>query len=63
MASTVFSARQVVVIPFPFSEPAKLFTAHASLIRSVIGHLTEADHLRVADAVIQLLRDGAMRAV
>ena len=97
MASIVFSTRQIVLIPFPFSDlsnqklrpalvladagrgdwvlcqitskpygdsqaveltdasfaqgglqltsyarPAKLFTAHASLIRSVIGQLTEA---------------------
>ena len=42
-----------------YARPAKLFTAHASLIRSVIGELNDAAHQRVLDAVVSLLRNGA----
>lgn len=42
-----------------YARPAKLFTAHASLIRLVAGELNDATHQRVLDAVISLLRNGA----
>lgn len=42
-----------------YARPAKLFTAHASLIRSVAGELNDASHQRVLDAVVSLLRNGA----
>ena len=45
-----------------YARPGKLFTAHASLIRSVVGELNEAAHQRVLDAVVALLRDGAWPA-
>lgn len=42
-----------------YARPAKLFTAHASLIRSVAGALNDAAHQRVQEAVVSLLRKGA----
>ncbi len=42
-----------------YARPAKLFTAHASLIRSVAGELNDSAHQRVLDAVLSLLREGA----
>lgn len=45
-----------------YARPAKLFTAHASLIRSVAGELNDAAHQRVLDAVVSLLRKGAARS-
>ena len=42
-----------------YARPAKLFTAHTSLIRSVIGELNDAAHQRVLEAVVSLLRNGA----
>lgn len=42
-----------------YARPAKLFTAHASLIRSVAGALNDAAHQRVLDSVVSLLRSGA----
>ena len=42
-----------------YARPGKLFTAHASLIRSVVGELNDAAHQRVLEAVVSLLRDGA----
>ena len=41
-----------------YARPAKLFTANASLVRSIVGQLTEAAHGRVCDALVNLLRDG-----
>lgn len=41
-----------------YARPAKLFTANASLVRSVAGRLTGAAHERVCDALVQLLRNG-----
>ena len=49
-------ANQVLV------RPGKLFTAHASLIRSVVGELNEAAHQRVLEAVVSLLCDGTAPA-
>mgnify|MGYP001546324216 CR=1 FL=1 len=40
-----------------YARPAKLFTAHAGLIRSVIGELSVSAHQRVCDALIGLLSD------
>lgn len=45
-----------------YARPGKLFTAHASLIRSVVGELNDAAHQRVVDAVVALLRNGAAPA-
>ena len=45
-----------------YARPGKLFTAHASLIRSVVGELNDAAHQRVLDAVVSLLRNGAAPA-
>ena len=45
-----------------YARPAKLFTAHASLIRSVAGALNDPAHQRVLDAVLSLLREGAARS-
>lgn len=42
-----------------YARPAKLFTAHASLIRSVAGELNDSAHQRVLDAVLSLLSEGA----
>lgn len=53
--------RQVVLLPFPFSDLSNLFTAHASMIRSVAGALNDAAHQRVLDAVASLLRSGSAR--
>ena len=39
-----------------FVRPAKLFTAHASIFSGVAGELRPAAHLRVCDAVVDLLR-------
>ena len=41
-----------------YARPAKLFTANATLVRSVAGQLSEAAHERVCDALVRLLRDG-----
>jgi mRNA interferase MazF len=61
-------ARAVTLLDGDFSEgglrltsyarPAKLFTANASLVRSIAGQLTDAAHERVCDALVKLLRDG-----
>ena len=45
-----------------YARPGKLFTAHASLIRSVVGELNDAAHQRVVDSVVSLLRNGAAPA-
>ena len=45
-----------------YARPGKLFTAHASLIRSVAGELNDAAHQRVLNAVVALLRNGAAPA-
>lgn len=45
-----------------YARPGKLFTAHASLIRSVAGELNDAAHQRVLDAVVALLLNGAAPA-
>ena len=45
-----------------YARPGKLFTAHASLIRSVVGELNDAAHQRVVDAVVALLSNGAAPA-
>ena len=39
-----------------FARPAKLFTAHNSLIKNVVGELGSGAHQRVCDGVIALLR-------
>jgi len=39
-----------------YARPAKLFTANASLVRSVAGRLADAAHGRVCDALVRLLR-------
>jgi mRNA interferase MazF len=41
------------------ARPAKLFTANASLIRSVAGELSQVAHQRVCDALIALLNADA----
>ena len=41
-----------------YARPAKLFTANASLVRSVAGQLTAQAHERVCEALVQLLRNG-----
>ena len=46
-----------------YARPAKLFTAHASLIRSVAGTLNDAAHERVLDAVVALLCEDRMHAL
>ena len=45
-----------------YARPGKLFTAHSSLIRSVVGELNEAAHQRVLETVVSLLRDGTAPA-
>ena len=59
------AAQRVVLLPFPFSDlsasklrPAKLFTAHNSLIKGVVGELGSGAHQRVCDGVIALLRQA-----
>jgi mRNA interferase MazF len=42
-----------------YARPAKLFTAHASLIQSTAGVLSPGAHQRVCDALIALLTAGA----
>lgn len=42
-----------------YARPAKLFTAHASLIQSTAGELSPGAHQRVCDALIALLTPGA----
>ena len=39
-----------------YARPAKLFTAHASLVQSVVGEMSGATHQRVCDALVALLR-------
>ena len=39
-----------------YARPAKLFTANASLVRSVAGVLNDAAHARVCEALIRLIR-------
>jgi mRNA interferase MazF len=46
-----------------YARPAKLFTAHASLIRSVAGELHDAAHQHVLEAVVSLLRHGGVNAL
>ena len=41
-----------------YARPAKLFTAHASLIHRIAGELSHASHLRVCDGVVALLRQS-----
>jgi mRNA interferase MazF len=38
-----------------YARPAKLFTAHASLIHSIAGELKHQAHQRVCDGVISLI--------
>ena len=45
-----------------YARLAKLFTPHASLIRSVAGVLNDPAHQRVLDAVLSWLREGAARS-
>jgi mRNA interferase MazF len=42
-----------------YARPAKLFTAHDSLISSAIGVLRDESLKRITDAIIQLLRPKA----
>lgn len=42
-----------------YARPGKLFTAHASLIRSVVGELHENAQQRVIDAVVSLVSAGS----
>lgn len=42
-----------------YARPAKLFTANASLIRSVAGELSGGAHQRVCDALIGLLNSAS----
>lgn len=44
------------------ARPAKLFTAHQSLIRAVVGELSAAAHQRVCAAVVALINDQAVPA-
>jgi mRNA interferase MazF len=39
-----------------FARPAKLFTAHASLVQAAAGELTSDAHERVCSALVALLR-------
>lgn len=41
-----------------YARPGKLFTAHASLIVRVVGHLAPAPARSVLDAVIRLLSEA-----
>lgn len=41
-----------------YARPGKLFTANASLVRSIAGQLNEAAHGRVCDALVRLLQHG-----
>ncbi len=43
-----------------YARPAKLFTAHVSLVRTVSGLLSESAHRRVVDALFKLLEEGAV---
>lgn len=40
--------------------PAKLFTAHQSLIRAMVGELSEQAHGRVCAAVVAVVKDEAI---
>ena len=42
-----------------YARPAKLFTANASLVRSVAGVLSDAAHARVCETLIRLIRSDA----
>lgn len=44
------------------ARPAKLFTAHESLIRSVVGQLSIQAHGRVCAAVVAVVNDQAIPA-
>lgn len=44
------------------ARPAKLFTAHQSLIRAVVGELSEQAHARVCAAVVAVVNDEAFPA-
>ena len=57
LLATAFAQGGLQVVSY--ARPAKLFTAHASLIRSVAGELNDSAHQRVLDAVLSLLREGA----
>jgi mRNA interferase MazF len=41
-----------------YARPAKLFTAHASLIRAQVGELHRAALLEIRDQIIALLQQG-----
>jgi mRNA interferase MazF len=56
LLATAFAQGGLQVVSY--ARPAKLFTAHASLIRSVAGELNDSAHQRVLDAVLSLLREG-----
>ncbi|HOB92767.1 MAG TPA: type II toxin-antitoxin system PemK/MazF family toxin [Aquabacterium sp.] len=45
-----------------YARPAKLFTAHASLVQAVAGELTTDAHDRVCAALVALLRAGCPAA-
>lgn len=41
-----------------YARPSKLFTANATLVRSIAGRLHEAPHQQVCEALVALLRAG-----
>ena len=62
-----FAAGDVVLVRFPFSDlsqtklrPAKLFTAHADLVVTVVGTVHDDARHRVVSAVVQVLQSGGV---
>ena len=62
-----FAAGDVVLVRFPFSDlsqtklrPAKLFTAPADLVVTVVGTVHDDARHRVVSAVVQVLQSGGV---
>ena len=67
-----FASRQVILLPFPFSDlsasklrPAlllasagKVFTANETLFQRAVGQLKAERHAQVVNAVVDLVRTG-----
>jgi hypothetical protein len=69
MSILTLARRRVVLLPFPFSDlsaqklrPAKLVTAHSSLIRAAVGELSPQIHQRVCAGLMALLSDDGSDA-